>query len=776
MNPTSPLIRITDPSGFRAKAAEAAWFQRELSSFVPHGAFDAHAHLYDFAQVAASQNETATSTAPVGYAEYSAQQRAWMGELAPRDGLFFAFPVKELDTAVANRFVLGEVQAQPGSRGLLLIEPGDDPAAVEAQVLREGWSGFKVYHVYAAREETPHAAIDEYLPEWAWEIAHRHGLCLMLHIVRPRALADESNQRIINAKCRKYSGARLILAHAARGFCAVHTVEGIGAIAGLSNVYFDTSAICEAPAFEAILQTFGPTRLLYGSDFPISETRGRCVSLGDGFHWIYEWEREWTGSKPILVGLESLLALKRACQAMSLNESDLARIFKDNARELLKLSTPRAEEQALYREAKTLMPGGVQLLSKRPEMYAPEVWPPYFREARGVEIITLDGKRVLDFTSNGIGSCLLGYAHPEVSEAVMRRVRLGAMSTLNPPEEVALAQELLRLHPWVQQTRFARAGGEALAVAVRIARAATGRDVIAFCGYHGWHDWYLAANLAGDSTLSGHLLPGLSPNGVPSTLQGTMLPFTYNDLEGLRKIVSEQGKNLAAVVMEPTRSVDPQPGFLEGVRALCDESGARLVFDEVTTGFRLSRSGVHLKYGVDPDLAVYAKALGNGHPMAAVIGRKSTLEAAQTSFISSTYWTESVGPTAALATLGVLARHDAPSHVAAIGNQMRAGLKLIAQQNAVPLQIGGHPALTSLSFNHPEAAALLTLFTSKMLERGFLAGSGFYPTLAHTSTHVEEYLDAARPVLEELGEAIEKGDVLQRLSTPVKHSGFARLN
>jgi glutamate-1-semialdehyde 2,1-aminomutase len=779
MNSTSPLILIADPSRFHCDESEIALVQRELSTFLPLDIFDAHAHLYDFAHLENTlkrQAESGAASRPVGFEKYSVQQRAWLGKLAPNDGLFFAFPAREVDVMAANDFVWREVQARPNSRGLLLIKPTDDASLIEARVLREGWVGFKVYSVYAPREDTAQAQIGEFLPEWAWEIAHRHGLCITLHMVRSRALADAENQKYINQFCRNYPGAKLILAHAARGFCAPHTVEGIRAIAGLSNVYFDTSAICEAPALEAILETFGPTRLLYGSDFPTSETRGRCVSLGDGFRWIYDGECESAAAKPVLIGIESLLALKRACVSQSLNESDIECIFKDNARELLGLSTPPPREQELYRQAKTLIPGGVQLLSKRPEMYAPQVWPPYFREARGCEVITLDGRRLLDFTTNGIGSCLLGYSHPAVTSAVLRRVRLGAMSTLNPPEEVELARELLGLHPWAQQVRFARAGGEALSIAVRIARAATGREAIAFCGYHGWHDWYLAANLAGGEALSGHLLPGLSPSGVPSALRGSALPFIYNDLEALQKIVGAQGDNLAAIVMEPTRNRPPQPGFLEGVRELCNQSGARLVFDEVTTGFRLSKSGVHLQYGVFPDLAVYAKALGNGHPIAAVIGAQSSMSAAQDSFISSTYWTESVGPTAALATLRVLAQIDVPAHVAMIGAQVQQGLNDIAQEFALPLKAGGYPALTSLAFDHEDGPSLMTLFTTKMLERGYLAGGGFSPTLAHTPELVEQYVSAARGVLGELTRVIETDSIAEELVAPVKHSGFARLN
>ncbi len=435
-----------------------------------------------------------------------------------------------------------------------------------------------------------------------------------------------------------------------------------------------------------------------------------------------------------------------------------------------------SRSQELYQEARRLIPGGTQLLSKRPEMFAPERWPAYYSEARGCEVIDLDGRRYFDFTHNGVGACLLGYAHPRVTAAVVDRVQRGSMCSLNNPEEVSLARKLIELHPWAEQARFARCGGEALAIAVRIVRAATGRDVIAFCGYHGWSDWYLAANLSADQALDGHLLPGLSPAGVPRGLQGTAIPFGYNRLEELRTIVRQHGRQLAAVVMEPTRNTPPLPEFLPGVRQLCEECGAQLVFDEVTTGLRFRQGGVHLEYGVPPDLAVFAKALGNGHPIAAVIGRAATMEAAQRTFISSTYWTEGVGPTAALATLAVCAEVDVAGHVRQIGERFRTDWQTLASRHGLAVTIGGYPALTTIAFQHEDAAALMTLFTVRMLDHGVLAGSGFYPTLAHQPEHVAAYMAAADSVFAEMAAAIHSDDVRERLHSPVKHTGFARLN
>lgn len=768
-----------------------------LLDFVPPGAFDVHAHLYRREVLPEGLGEL--EMGDVNCDSYSRSLARWMGDRAPAGGLFFPFPKPQLDVADANRYLAAELRERPESRGLMLVRPQDDPAEVEAFLLQSGFAGFKVYHVYAAspqanqvgganQADTMQAEIGEYLPEWAWELAERHGLVIMLHIVRERALADGSNLAYIQEHCRRYPSAKLILAHAARGFCGRHTVEGIGSLRGIENVWFDTSAICEPSPLEAVLQVFGPSRLLFGSDFPVSEMVGKCVSVGDGFLWLDRDNVRWESSsfaQPVCVGTESLLALQQACRTARMTDSDLEWIFRDNARRLLGLEKPSAATgQEMYRQARQVIPGGTQLLSKRPEMYAPEQWPPYFREARGCEVIDVDGRCLVDLTTSGIGACLLGYADPDVTDAVVRRVQLGAMCTLNSPEEYELARMLIEWHPWAEQVRYTRTGGEAMAVAVRIARAASGRERIAFCGYHGWSDWYLAANLPQPDSDAGsdapdflreHVLPGLDPGGVPKGLAGTALPFSYNRIDELYQHVRRRGSELAAVVMEPTRATDPATGFLEEVRQICDDCGAALVFDEISSGWRMHRGGVHLKYGIAPDIAVFGKALGNGHPMTAILGRSAVMQAAQESFISSTYWTEGVGPTAALATLRKMERIDVPAHVGRIGEQFREGWNDLGREHGVPAQATGHAALLHLGFDHPDAAALGTLLTVRMLERGFLTGGGFYPSLAHQPHHLDRYFAAADKVFAELAAAIAAGDIQSRIGGPVRHSGFARL-
>ncbi|NNE92703.1 MAG: aminotransferase class III-fold pyridoxal phosphate-dependent enzyme [Verrucomicrobiales bacterium] len=758
-------------------------WDRYLADFVPPDSFDAHAHLWRTADLgnptpalAAAGPEIVTRTV------YDERLSMWMPGHCPTGGLFFPFPTRALDVEAANRHLADEMKADPNSRGLMILTPRQNPVEVEKQIVDDNFVGFKVYHLFADREDTFNAPSEEFIPEWGWEIAERHGLVIMLHMVLPRALAEPQNQSYIREHCERYPNAKLILAHAARGFCGKHTVEGIESIRGLDNVFFDTSAVCEAEAFEAILKVFGPTRLLFGADFCVTEMRSRCVDLADNFLWLDEIRAEYDRcrtARPTLLGIESLLALKQACQNQNLTAGDVEEIFCLSARRLLDLPLPRKmpDVQKTYTHAKSIIPGGTQLLSKRPEMFAPDQWPAYYREARGCEMIDISGRRFFDMSLNGILSTILGFSDPDVNAAVMRRVSLGSMATLQTYDEVELAGLLLEIHPWAENARFTRGGGESMAAAVRIARAHTGKDKIALCGYHGWHDWYLAANFSESNSdaLDGHLLPGLDPAGVPRGLAGNTLTFHYNDLAELESVLKKEGTELAAIVMEPTRFADPEPGFLEGIRERCDRFGIPLIFDEISIGWRLCTGGAHLKFGVEPDIAVFAKAIGNGFPMGAIIGRSDVMQAAQSSFISSTFWTEGVGPAAALACVRKMRSVDIPSHLHKIGSLVIDGWKNLAAKHALPVQTPGRPELAILTFDHPEVTALLTLMTAEMLKRGFLASGGFNATLAHEPRHVAAYLEELDEVFAILAQALSDGNITERIGGPLKHSGFARL-
>jgi glutamate-1-semialdehyde aminotransferase len=399
---------------------------------------------------------------------------------------------------------------------------------------------------------------------------------------------------------------------------------------------------------------------------------------------------------------------------------------------------------ALYDRARRRIPGGAQLLSKQPERFLPDGWPAYYRWARGVEVEDLDGRRYVDVSIHAVGACPLGYADPDVDAAVIEAIRAGSTSTLNAPEEVELAELLCELHPWAEMARFTRAGGEAMSVAVRIARAASGRERVAFSGYHGWHDWYLAANLGDPHALDAHLLPEVRVAGVPAALLGTAIPFDARDPASIESVMREHGESLAAIVLEPAHRSVPSAGELAPLRDWATRLGAVLVFDEITSGFRMAPGGVHLEIGVEPDLVVFAKAMSNGYPMGAVLGRREVMEVAADGFISSSAWSERVGPVAALATIRKIREERVPEHLVATGQRMREGWEGLAGAHGLEIETRGLPPIPTFRFGPPDRTdAMATLYTRCMLDAGFLASNAFYASYAHRPEHVKAALEAS---------------------------------
>lgn len=433
------------------------------------------------------------------------------------------------------------------------------------------------------------------------------------------------------------------------------------------------------------------------------------------------------------------------------------------------------KSQELYEKAKQLIPGGTQLLSKRPEMHLPGLWPSYYSKASGCQVWDLDGKQYYDLSYMGIGSCILGYADPDVDQAVIQAIRKGVMNTLNAPEEVELAELLLKIHPWADMVRYTRTGGEAMTVAVRIARSYTGKDKVLFCGYHGWHDWYLSSNLVQKDALQGHLLSGLSPAGIPEGLNGVSFPFLYNNTEQFLKLVETHKNEIGAIVLESIRSFDPTPEFLQTIRQVCTAQNIPLVVDEISAGFRNTVGGAHLTIGLEPDIAVFAKAISNGYSMAAIIGKKHIMDAAQQSFISSTYWTESIGPTAAIATINKFISNNTPAHLNKIGTIIQEGWKKLALKHQLKVKVYGLPVLCGFSFDYPNPLELKTLFTQEMLDKGFLASTAFYASLAHSEEIAGRYLVAADATFGFIAQKISENKVKESLRGPVSHSGFQRL-
>jgi len=431
--------------------------------------------------------------------------------------------------------------------------------------------------------------------------------------------------------------------------------------------------------------------------------------------------------------------------------------------------------QNLYKKAKNIIPGGTMLLSKRPEIFLPENWPSYFSKTKGCKVWDLDGTELIDMSIMGIGTNSLGYGNNEVDSAVVNAVRNGNMSSLNCPEEVYLAEKLIEMNPWADMARFARSGGEANAIAVRIARAASGKDNVAICGYHGWHDWYLSANHNGGDDLSGHLLAGLSPKGVPKNLKNSVFPFNYNNYDELLDIVEKN--DIGVIKMEVIRNFEPKDNFLKRVRDLATKKNIVLIFDECSSGFRETFGGIFQKYNIEPDMVMFGKTIGNGYALTAVVGRKSVMEAAQSTFISSTFWTERIGPTAALATLKVMEREQSWNKITDTGKKMQKGWLALAEKNDLDITVSGIPAMTSYSFNSRNALEYKTLITQEMLKKGFLASTIFYACTEHTDEHLSNYFNKLDEIYKIIGKCeSEILDVNSLLEGPVCHSGFKRLN
>ncbi len=449
-------------------------------------------------------------------------------------------------------------------------------------------------------------------------------------------------------------------------------------------------------------------------------------------------------------------------------------LFKYNSSLVRNEGSAVGSGQKLWKRAKRIIPGGNMLLSKRAEMFLPERWPAYYSKSKGCKVWDLDGVEYLDMSIMGIGTNILGYGHPEVDASVTEVVSHGNMSTFNCPEEVLLAEKLIELHPWADMVRLGRTGGESNAIAIRIARAASGKDKVAICGYHGWHDWYLSANLSDDASLDGHLLPGLEPKGVPRNLRETVFPFSYNNFQELEGLVREH--DIGVIKMEVSRNFGPEDNFLGKVRKLATDRNIVLVFDECTSGFRETYGGLHKKYGVDPDIAIFGKALGNGYAITAIIGRREVMDAAQSTFISSTFWTERIGPAAALKTLEVMNDIKSWETITRTGLEITQRWNQMALMHGVSIETWGLPALTGFTIKSENSLAYKTYITQEMLKKGILASNCVYVCTEHTPEIVEHYFNELENLFKTVAECESGRNIWELLDGPVCHGGFRRLN
>ena len=431
--------------------------------------------------------------------------------------------------------------------------------------------------------------------------------------------------------------------------------------------------------------------------------------------------------------------------------------------------------KSMWSRAVTSIPGGNGLLSKRPDRYAPDIWPSYFSSSHGVEVDDLDGNRFIDMAQMGIGSSILGYAHPELTDAVTETIRKGVNCTLNAPEEVMLAERLLELNPFAGGVKFAKTGGEAMSMAIRIARAHTGKDKVLFSGYHGWCDWYLATNIQNKSGLDDHLISGLSTKGVPLGLANTAIPFKYNDVGDLQRVLYEN-PDAGSICIEGARYEFASPEFLSLISLLAKKRNLIVILDEITSGWRMTDGGVYKLTDFHPDIVVYAKAMGGGYAISAVLGSAEVMDSAQDTFMSSTMWTERVGFSAALKTIEILTRDRVWEHLNKIGDYIGSGWLTLARKHGLKITVTDFKPLITMKFNYGSLnQSLATLFIQEMLPRGYLAAPSVYVSYAHTYQIVDTYLEAVDECFLLLANALERKNVDEVLKTKVRSDSFNRL-
>jgi len=430
----------------------------------------------------------------------------------------------------------------------------------------------------------------------------------------------------------------------------------------------------------------------------------------------------------------------------------------------------------LQNYAHNIIPGLSGILGKRPEMYLPGgKWPTYYSKSKGINIWDLNGKKYLDFTMLGVGSCVFGYADNDINKVAIKVINGGPLTTLNPIEEVELAELLIDIHPWAQQVKYARTGGEIMSMAVRIARAATGKTKILFCGYHGWHDWYLASNLSKKDSLKDHLLPGLEPNGVPYEMTGSAIPFKFNDWSDLDKVIRKNIASSAAVIIEPARDRIVDKKFIKEIRKLCSKNKTVLIFDEITSAWRNDTSGIHKEIGVNPDMAAFGKTISNGVAMAALIGKREIMENATKTFISSTNWSERLGPATAVAFIKKHKKINAGKILKKKGDEIREIWKNAAKLSGLDLKISGIKPLSSFKIIHEDWPLIITYFIQEMLKFGILGSDRCYANICQDHKNLKKYEIACNEVFLKISKHLLNGNIKDKLEGPVKQMGFYRL-
>ncbi len=414
----------------------------------------------------------------------------------------------------------------------------------------------------------------------------------------------------------------------------------------------------------------------------------------------------------------------------------------------------RRSEDHLERAERTV-PLGAQTFSKSRVQYPVGAAPLFATEGRGARLVDVDGHEYVDLVC-GLAAVLLGYRDPDVDRAVSEQLQRGVTFSLSHPIEAEVAELLVERVPCAEQVRFGKNGSDAASAAVRIARAHTGRDHVAVCGYHGWHDWYIGSTSRN--------------RGVPKAVRSLTHSFRYDDASDLERVLA--GRDVAAVIMEPINVAEPSPGYLERVRELCTAHGALLVFDEIVTGLRLARGGAQELFGVTPDLAVFGKGLANGLPLSAVTGPEALMRGFEEVFFSTTFGGETLALAAAKAVLEKLDREPVVetlmSRGAALIDGARARIASHGLDEAV--HVGGRPAWSFVLFagsGRYGELELKTLFLQECLARGVLTLGSHNVCYALTDVDVERVLGAYDEVFAILREAIDREDLHARLQCDV---------
>ena len=422
----------------------------------------------------------------------------------------------------------------------------------------------------------------------------------------------------------------------------------------------------------------------------------------------------------------------------------------------------------LYKFAKSIIPGGTTLFSKRSELYLPDKWPAYFSRSKKINLWDLNGVKYLDMFC-AVGTSILGYSYDKISNSVQKNLKKGNLTTLNCIEEVLLAKEIIKHHPWASMAKFTRGGGEANAVAIRIARACTDRKNVAFCGYHGWHDWYLSANINSKKNLDQHLMSGLNYDGIPKNLKNTSFPFPYNNFEYLLNLINK--KKIGIIKMEVMRNIEPQNNYLQKIRKICNEKKIILIFDECTSGYREIMGGLHLKFKVNPDLAIFGKALGSGHAINAIIGKRHIMNKAENTFISSTFWGERVGYVAALSSIKEFKRLKVFKKIENNGKFIKSAWLDLSKKHNVPIKVMGTNSIPSFEFisDHLQRK---TFLTQQMIKNKILATNVIYITIHHKKDNIKKYIKT----LDEVFYDISKKNINKLLKSKVCFKPINRVN